>query len=484
MRLQTRLQVRAFSPDETDMVAAAALRLWAELPMRIQGTDELFDYLADYGCEIDGESVRFPQAVRDRVLDRIAAEKEAWLATNTEPPWPGNDISVYTHGQALIACDVETNELRPATTADLEQWSHVVDALEIPSRAHPTFIPTDAPTGCSDFHAYATILLNSKRPGCVSVYSAEMLPYFIEAYNTAQGSPEAAKKNAPFATRMWVNSPFMITRENVEIAMDARRLLGRPLSAAAMPVAGAATPVTVAGQAAQTTAESLALSAITLAVDDITTSIQTNALVMDMRAMAHRQAGPDVMLQRTAAAEMQCHFFGGWPRIWGFNASGQTVGPQTLLEKGMGTAIDIMSGARSVGCGSLACSDVGSLVQLVLDLEMADTFAHMLREVEISDERIDEETILATVPGGARFMETEHTFRHFREELWMPQFMDFRVPVAWRDSPTDMIDSARAKAMDLAATAKNQCPLSDDQTAAIRQLMDDARSQAGDTLRR
>ena len=483
MRLRTRLQVEVFSPEELARIEEAALRLWAELPLRIQGTEELFDYLTGFGCRVDGEMVHFPQVVRDKVLGRIAEEKRAWLETNDpkEPPWPGNDISLYTHGQALVACDLETNDLRPATTADLEEWCRVVDALGIPSRAHPTFVPTDAPTGCSDFHAYATIALNSLKPGQVSVYSAEMLPYFIEACAIVHGSREAVNERAEFATTMWVNTPFMVTRENIEIAMDARRLLGRPLRASTMPVAGAAAPVTVAGQAAQTTAEALALNAVTLAVDDRTSGIMSNALVIDMAAAAHRQAGPDVVLHRAAAYAMHCHLFGGWPRIWGFNASAQVVGPQAAFEKAMGTALDIASGTRSVGCGSLACSDVGSLVQLVLDVEMAEAFGHMLREVDVDEEHIGRETILDTVPGGARFMETEHTARHFREELWLPRLFDFRVPIAFQADPTDMIEKARGRARELAAKAENQCPLPEEKRRAIRTLMEEARRQAGGT---
>jgi len=486
MRMQTRLQVEFATPDEMERLASAAIRLWGELPLRVQGTEELFDYLADYGCPIEGEHVFFPQTVRDKVLARIAREKQRWLAANGDspPPWPGSDIQVYTHGQALLACDLETNELRNATRADLQEWCRVVDALGVLERSHPTFIPTDVPTGCSDFFAFATIVLNSKRAHRVSVYSAEMLPFFIEACAIAWGSLEAVKENPPFATTMWVNSPFMITRENVVIAMEARRLLGRPITASTMPVAGAATPVTVAGQAVQTAAESLALNALTLAVDDRTCGIMNNSLVMDMRDASHRQAGPDVILHRAAAYEMHRHFFGGHPRFFGFNAGAQVVGPQALFEKAMGTALEIAAGTRSIGIGCLAASDVGSLVQLVLDYEMAQAFSHLFREVSVDEERIAEDVIAETVPQGARFMQTEHTARFFREEMWLPMFLDYRNPLGWQRDPSDIIERARNRARELAATAENQCPLSDSQRKAVRDLIGEAERKAGGTVTR
>jgi len=486
MRLRTRLEVELFSQAELDRIAAAAIRLWGELPLRVQGTDELYDYLRAYGCRVDGERVYCPQPVRDKVLDRLDEQKAAWLAANGDgpPPWPGSDLEVFTHGQALLCCDRETNALRPATRADLEEWCRVVDALGIPTRSHPTFIPTDFPPGCADFLTFATIALNSRKPHRVSVYSAKMLPYFIEACAVAKGSHEAVRQEPEFATTMWVNSPFMITRENVEIALGARRLLGRPLAASTMPVAGAATPVTVAGQAAQTAAESLALNALTLAVDDRTCGIMCNALVMDMRAASHRQAGPDVILHRAAAYEMHRHFFGGYPRIFGFNAGAQVVGPQALFEKGMGMALEVMSGTRSLGLGCLAASDVGSQVQLLLDYEMADAFRHLLREVVVDEPRLGEDTIRETVPQGARFMEAEHTARFYREELWLPMFLDFRNPLGWQRDPSDIIDRARTRARELAATAENQCPLTEPQRRAIESLMAEARQATAGTQRR
>jgi len=486
MRFRMRMDVEFLSEAELEKVFQAALRIWRQVPFRIQGTDEFFDYLRKSGCQVDGELVRFPAPVIEKVLARVRTQKQRWLAAtaNAKPSWPGGDISMYTHGQALLACDMETNKLRPATEADLAQWCHVVDALDNVSRSHPTFIPTDAPSGSSDFHAFATIILNSRQPWRVSVYSARMLPYFIEACTIAKGSLDAVKKDPVFATKMWVNSPFMITRENVEVAMEARRRLGVPLQPGTMPVAGAATPVTIAGQLAQTTAESLALCAITLAVDDRLFGVSGGALVMDMRAASHRQWGPDVSLHRMAAQQMNAYLFGGRFTLVGYNATAQVVSPQALYEKALGTALDIAGGSRSIGIGCLACSDVASLVQLMLDHELGLFFRHLFRDVTVDDERIGESTVLDTAPRGAYYLDTDHTARFFRDEMWFSEFMDYRNPLGWMQNPGDAIARARDKAREMVRTAKNQCPLSEAQKAEIRKLVAAADREAEGSHRR
>lgn len=291
MRLGIRMELDLLDESQLEKLFRDALRVWREVPFRVQGTEEFFDYLSDYGCEISGELVYFPQPVIDKVLDRVREEKRKWQEEhgNKEPDRPAVELKMFTHGQALHICDLETNKLRPATQADLAQWCHIVDAFGDVERSHPTFIPTDVPRGSADFHAFATIILNSRRPHRVSVYSVKMLTFFIEACKVAKGSLEEVKRDPVFATKCWVNSPFMITRESIEIAMEARRLLGTPVELDHMPVAGAAAPITLAGSLVQNTAESLGLCAMRLAIDDLPQGIVGTSTIMDMKDASRRQ---------------------------------------------------------------------------------------------------------------------------------------------------------------------------------------------------
>lgn len=487
MRLQLRGEMRLFTEEALERILTDALDVLRQVPFQVQGTEEFFDHLTDFGCCVDGERVSFPETAIDKVMDRCAAERQAARKARekrTEKPWPSPNISTFTHGQALHICDPETNDLRPATQADLAAWCHLVDALEIPSRSHPTFIPTDVPVGSSDFHAFATILLNSTRPHAVSVYGAPMLPFFIEACRIVKGSIEAVKTNPVFVAKAWVTSPFRLDRENLDVAMEARRLLGTPLTFGHMPVAGASTPVTVAGALVQNTAESLALSAMRLAVEDLPQRVAGSQAFMDMRHAAARQTGPDMLLHRLAGSEMDAYLYTGTieTQATGWCGAGASVvSPQSLYEKALGMGFSVALGARHLGVGCLAFSDVGSPVQLLLDLETARHFQEMFREVRIDDEHIGLDTILATAPLGGRYLENEHTARFFREECWLPSFVDFRSFLAWVHNPVQMIEKATNKAGELLASAENRCPLSDLQRQEVAQLMQEADAVASST---
>jgi len=483
MHLGIRSSATLFSDADLQRLLERALTVWRQTPFRVQGSDEVLDLLRAFGCTVDGERVGFPEGVIDRVLARCALDRRAWQARQSPaPPSAPPDISVFTHGQALHLCDPDTNRLREATVADLASWCHLVEALGIRDRAHPTFIPTDGPIASADFRTFATILLNSSRPYRVSVYSAAMLPFFIDACATAKGSLEAVKADPVFAAKAWVTSPFSLDRENLDIAMGARRLLGRPVEFGQMPVAAASTPVTVAGALVQNTAESLAISAIRLAIDDLPHPITGSSAMMDMRHGFPRQIGPDVFLHDLAGREMDDYLYRGerGTHGWGWCGAGAaTVCAQSVLEKALGFGMAMAMGVRSFGVGCLAFSDVGSPVQLLIDLELVGYARSLFREVCADDEHVGLDTILEIAPKGGRYLETPHTASFFREECWLPALCDFRAFMAWANQPNDIIVKASARASDLWRRAPNPCGLSAAQQTHIRQLLADADRAGG-----
>jgi trimethylamine--corrinoid protein Co-methyltransferase len=480
MRLSLDVGFRLFDDAQLERLLQKALLVLRQTPFHIQGNDEFYDYLTTFGCLVEGEYTRFPPAVIDKVMARCAEEKRKALAARQAEAGSKiapKEVTAFTHGQALSICDLETNRLRPATVEDLTRWCHVVDELGIPARQHPSMIPTDVPLAAADFHAFATIILNSLRPHCVSVYSVRMLPFFIEACKIAKGSLEAVKAEPVFVAKAWVTSPFMLDRENIEIALAAKRQLGIPFTFGHMPVAGTSTPIGVTGALVQNTAESLAISALRLAVENLPHGITGSSAVMDMKHGFPRSFGPDLFLHGLAGMEMDDYLYRGYSgmRAHGFVGAGASlVSAQSIFEKACGYAFSAMSGARDFGVGSLAFSDVASPVQLMIDLELVELIRHMFREVSVDEEHIDLESILSTTQTGGRYLEGENTFRFFREESWLPTLLDYQAYLAWAENPFDMIAEARHRARELYARAGNRCPLAADRQKAIRSLMAEA----------
>lgn len=503
MKLVTRRPL-VLTQADLQAIWEAAIRVVRRVPLRCQGTAEFYDYLTDFGCTVEGELVRFPEAVVDKVVARIEAHRDQARSARGLAPgtWTQQVAGVdqsgeglapadaeipsrlhcHASGQGLHCCDLETDRLRPATVQDLADFSRVVDAIPDLGRQHPTFIPTDVPVTCADLVAFGTIALHSSRPYRVSVYNADHLERFYEIDVLARGGDEeAVRRSQTFACKMWFNSPFMISRENVEVAMTARRLWGRPLDIGIMPVAGSSTPVTMAGCLVHQTAETIVCNTISLAVDERLTGYLGGALATDMKTGVFTQSGPDVDLLQLASAQMAEYVFGGRGTVSRGPTTTATVpGAQSMMEKSIATLFAILGGTRSFGSlAVLATADVGSVVQLMLDVEMMRYFQRLLDGVEVDAERLAEEVICEVTPHGARFLEHEHTLKYYREELFSPELADRRVALAWAADPVTMVDRARAKARRLTAEAPNCCPLSDADQRRIRTILDEACRAAG-----
>lgn len=471
--------MQVLSEEEMERIYQAAVRVWGHVPLRAQGNEEFTQALRDFGCRVEEDRIWFPEAVREKVLSRIAAERAR--RGPGRAAWAPNDpIQPITNGQAPYCCDVASQTLRPATTNDLATWCHVCDALPCITRVHPTFLPQDVPPAVRDVHTFATILLHSRQPCRTSVYSAEMLPFFVALQAVWEGSEEAVRRRPIFNVTCYASSPFAISRESLEIAMQARALLGVPIHIYAMPTAGSAAPATLAGTLVQALAEYLCFNTITLALDDRLIGFSPGCTVTDMRSGASIVAGPDYLLLRLASAQLGAYVFGGSYQGGGsLQTTAKVPDVQAVMEKCLDAMWGLWAGVRRFSSvGILATSDAASLTQLVLDLEILNYLQRLVEGIQVDSETLAEEVILQVAPKGAYYLGEEHTARHFRRELWLPSLMDRRTAAAWLENPTEMIESARARAAKLAAEAPNQCPLSEAQQRQVRQIVAEAFAKA------
>ncbi|MGE5530566.1 MAG: trimethylamine methyltransferase family protein, partial [Bacteroidota bacterium] len=178
--------------------------------------------------------------------------------------------------------------------------------------------------------------------------------------------------------------------------------------------------------------------------------------------------------------QMGAYVFGGeFYGIGGPTTTAQTPGAQSVMEKALSTMFAICSGLRTFGSlGILSTADVGSVLQLMLDLELMKHFERLLQGVEVDEERLAEEVIKEVAPRGAYYLNHDHTAKFFRSELYMYELVDRRVPMAWLTDPANLLDNARAKARRIAAEAHNQCPLTDDQKQQVQSIMADGAAVA------
>ena len=453
-----------FDQKDVKVLADSAIRIFERSIWTIHGTDEFMEALRNFGCDIDGSKVRFSRQVIDKTLDRISnakIENSGMLQPKAGTAAPTN-VTCATSGQGLYTCDIETDNLREATCKDLADFSRVVNAYPGLDRYHPTLIPQDAPLMTRDLHALVTIMLNSDKPYKVSAYSTQIIKHFVEAYTIYYGSRKDGINNMHIPCLVYINTPFTIAKEPIESAMLVRSINNKPLTYYSMPVVGVMTPVTYSGTLALAAAEVLGINVISLAIDDQVCCWCSDPVGFDMKTARDLMMGPEILAIRTAQTHLAEYFFGNEPSFQlPIYTSANVPGAQSMFERAFAIGMNFLAGVRHFqrGIGNLANADVGSIVQLALDMEIINSIKHMAKGFDVTTAELDEDFIVDTANKGSQFLESENTLDNYRKFQWMPELMNRQYTMAWFKDPVDMLQNARLKARHLTDTAPNLCPL-------------------------
>jgi trimethylamine--corrinoid protein Co-methyltransferase len=186
------------------------------------------------------------------------------------------------------------------------------------------------------------------------------------------------------------------------------------------PSAGATAPVTLVGVIAQSNAEVLSGLVVSQLVYPGAPFVYGGMMhTMDMKSTLHVYGGPEMPLANAEFAEM-ARFY-QMPSFGGAGCTDAvTPGAQAAADISMGCLIAALSGTsiiHDVGC--LEAGLTRSFEMITLSNEIIDIVRWLLKGITVNAETLGVDVIGEVGPGG-HFLQTEHTLRHFREEIWQP----------------------------------------------------------------
>jgi trimethylamine--corrinoid protein Co-methyltransferase len=229
---------------------------------------------------------------------------------------------------------------------------------------------------------------------------------------------------------------------------------GVPVELMDTPFPGSLNPVTLAGALALANANILAGLCLAQLINEGTPVIYClYGGIMDMREAQHVFGSPETALYTAAAAGL-CRLYGIPSNMTVPASSSKLPDAQCAYEKMMSALVPTLEG---VDCLSLfgGVLDFGlsaSFEQLLIDNEMAGQLLRIRRGFEVNPETLAEDLIRAT-PHGGHFLDSEHTLRHYRSELYLPGLADRRSYESWRaDGGLDLTQRASATLPGLLAT--------------------------------
>jgi len=328
--------------------------------------------------------------------------------------------------------DALTGEIHPTTAADLARAAQVADALEHIDWVMPMGSCQDVPAKAAELHEFYATVTNTVKPIVFLTYGPRGAELVFEMAATVAGGLQALQEKPFVALYPESISPLTFPAEVIDrmfVAAD----LGLPQMMGPSIQPGATGPVTLAGAVVQGAAESLmGVVLAQLRRPGCPAGLGCNFAMFDMGVGLISVAAPEMSLALAAQAEIAQHF--ELP-TWGL--AGATDAKLIDAQAGAESAFSILAQGLA---GLNLIHDVGymdngmvcAVEQLVLGNEIIGSTKRFLAGIAIDAETVARDVIGRVGPGG-NFLEQEHTFRHFRRELWRPRLFTRQHYNVWQE---------------------------------------------------
>jgi trimethylamine--corrinoid protein Co-methyltransferase len=152
------------------------------------------------------------------------------------------------------------------------------------------------------------------------------------------------------------------------------------------------------------------------------------------------------------------------------------VDQQAGIEAALTLMVDALGGANIVhDLGYLESGLTGSLVQLAICNEILSWLEHFVRGVDFSDEALALDLIHEVGPDG-HFLESDHTFEHFRER-WYPDLFDRNNYEGWQAQGGQTLAERAAGRVESILAEHQPEPLPDSVKQQVRAIVQRAEAE-------
>jgi trimethylamine---corrinoid protein Co-methyltransferase len=365
--------------------------------------------------------------------------------------------------------DALTGEIHETRVTDIARGALVADALPNIDWVMPMGSCQDVPAVAADLHEFVAVVSHTLKPVVFIGYSTRGCELVYEMAAEIAGGIDALRE-APFLlVYPEPITPLVFPADVVERTFLAADLFMPQIHGPTQQL-GATAPVTLAGAVALAVAEGLmCITLVQLRRPGAPCFLGCNVSGFDMSTASLSMGAPEMSLGLAAQAEVAQSF--GLPS-WGL--AGATDAKLIDAQAGIESAFSILAQGLA---GLNLIHDVGymdrgmvcSAEMLVMGDEAIGMTKRFIRGIDVTPETLAREVIQKVGPGG-HFLQEDHTYRHFRRELWIPTLMTRQPYDIWRQTGSkDMGMRIQEKLKKILETHKVP-PLSDNTLAALEKL--------------
>jgi trimethylamine---corrinoid protein Co-methyltransferase len=330
--------------------------------------------------------------------------------------------------------DLITGELRTTVAQDIADMARVVDYLPDMDFMMSYGIPSDVPAQRVYRTEFVQMVANSTKPIVFTSDNGLEARLIVEMAATVVGGLDRLRERPFVLAYSQPTSPLQHSQDALGKLLACAEL-GIPVCYPPGMMPGATAPCTLAGAITQSLAEALSALVIHQAKCPGGGIVLCGAHgCFDMRTSINVYAAPERLMTQAALAAIYQHY--GLP-TWGFGGctDAHVMDEQAGAEFGLLTLWALLSGINLAhDTGYLGSGMIGDLRAIVHNNEIHSYVRHLLvRGVPVNDDTRALSAISAVGPGG-QFLGSDHTFNHFRSELWFPSLSNRLNLTAWQSA--------------------------------------------------
>ncbi len=413
-------------------IDSAAISLLTKSGVRIEN-DELLDLLDSAGCRIERSSLRcyFSENLIADAIGKLGAQTDDTIKIPIG--WnPQNTLSQTGSYPHLL--DWPSGYRRLAIRQDVVDMAKMAHTLDDFGEVGRVLVCSEVDPHIEPVWNTLQIAKTTDKPIIGGeVMFVEQLQPLVKMGEILTGRPG---ETGLIAACDFFIAPLTLYKRQADLFV-AKRRLGMPIDPGTMPISGLSAPVTIAGTVAVAVAELIAGWVLGYLINP---ELPVGGIVctgsLDMSTASACFTSPEALLQDTMTTQV-CH------RLYGINVSAVTgysdakrPGLEAVFQKMLGLSLAPFGTTRFISAGILSAGQDYSPVQHILDAEINKSIERLWGGFEISDETIALDLIHQQISTGhANFVDTDHTFEHYKSEQWFPRWIDRSV---WQGQSTEI----------------------------------------------
>ena len=334
-----------------------------------------------------------------------------------------NQIYYGAGSDTPFTLDPYTGERRRATYQDVKNFARLAQAMPNIDFHMSLGIVQDTAVGTYDRWQYLAMLEGTNKPINITAVDLEGVRDQLEMAYIRVGGKEEWKKGPIFSLYIEPVSPLSHSEEVVQKLLFAADH-DIPFVYTPCPLAGATAPTTLAGTAVQALTESL-FGIVLSQLRKPGASLIIGGLMsnMDMLTTVYCYGSPEMALLSAAYTQIT-----KWLEVPEYETAGcsdaKLFDEQAAMEATINIATAGLIGGNMIhDVGYLEQGLTSSMEMMVASDEIIDMVKRILRGIPVTDvtQALD---VMEDVGPGGHYLEHDHTYHRFKNEIWRPKLLD------------------------------------------------------------